>query len=86
MVKVGLAEQITGVCIFYMEPPGGESHHRSHKFPVMLVVTGDVILAMAPGTRGSINHINHLSVVNAGYAVVGPEILLVDQRRKKNKK
>lgn len=84
-MEIGLTEQLTGVYVFYMEPPSGESHHRSHKFPAMLVVTRDEILAMTPGARGSVDHINHLSVVNTGYVVVGPEISLVDQERERKK-
>lgn len=85
-MKIGLTEKLTGIYVFYMEPPSGESHHRSHKFPAMLVVTRDVILAMTPGTRGSVDHINYLSVVNTGDVVVGPEILLVDQGREGEKR
>lgn len=58
-------------CILYMEPPGGEPYHRGYKFPAVLIVSGDVILAMTRGTRASVDHINHLSVVNTCYVVVG---------------
>lgn len=60
---------MAGACIFYMKPPRRESHNRSHEFPALLIVSRDVMLAVAEGAGAPIDQIKNLSVVDTDQVV-----------------
>lgn len=65
---------MAGGCVFYMEPPRRESHDRSHEFPALLIVSGDVMLTMADGAGAPVDHIKNLAVVDTDQVVERSDI------------
>lgn len=74
-MAIGITEQISGPCIFYMKPTGRKSDYRNHKFPAMLVVSSEIYLAANPGARTFVLslYINYLPIENTEYGVVSPD-------------